>query len=230
MEGAVTLTEDIHDLLVAMKPSDLEHGPANCGVCKARLTPPIQEGSVGTYTDEQVQAKVDEATAELRAELDSLRQAATAGEIDGKIAEATQPFQDKIVELETDKDTLTAELNSVKEERDALVQANTDREAAEQAAEEREGRKADRVAKVLEVAKFTDEQVAERADLWADMDDKSFDTLVADLAAIATSAPAGEYVPRPVLRASEDRPAAGGALSPTMREAMGYRRQGIKNV
>lgn len=228
------LTEELHDLLVAMKPAEFEHGPANCGLCaeRAGVAPSNQEGSVSTYTEEQVQAKLAEALAPLQAQLAELEKAQTAEQIAAQIAEATQPLSDKIAELETETDRLTSELNTVTAERDSLVSANTEREAAEKAAEERAARRDERVAKVLEVAVFTDEQVAERADRWADMEDASFETLLEDLKAHATPPePGEERVPKPVLKAAEERKTpAGSGLSTNMTTALGYRRQGIKTV
>lgn len=221
----------IHDLLVEAKAPESEHGPANCGVCaeRAGLTPVHQEGHVSTYTKEQLDAAVAEATGPLQAQLAELEKAQTAEQIAAQIAEAVTPLNDKIAELEAASDTLTAELNTVKAERDELVQANTDREAAAAAEAEKAARRDERVSKVLEVASFTEEQVAERADRWADMDDTSFDTLIEDLKAQATPPGPGEVVPRPVLKAHESAKATGG-LSSAMTTALGFRRQGIKTV
>lgn len=230
MEG--TGLVEIHDLLVAEKRPETEHGPANCGICaeRAGVAPPKEETAVTTYTEDQLNAKVAEATAGLQAQLDELRQAATAGEIDEKIAAERKPLEDKIAELESAADVLTAQLNEVTAERDKLVQDNTEREQAEQEKAERDERKADRVARIGEVAKFTDEQVAERADKWADMDDASFDTLVEDLKAHATP-PSEEPVRRSPLTAAEERKTpAGKGLSSDLTTAMGFRRQGIKHV
>lgn len=220
---------EIHDLLVAMKPGDHEHGPANCGICaeKAGLAPPKEEIGMTTYTEEQLQAKLVEATAPMEARLAELEKAASEGEVDAKIAEATAPLNDKIAELETSADTMTAELNAVKAERDELVQANVERDSEAEKAQLRAARMEDRKAKAAEF--FTDEQIAERADRWADMEDAAFDQLLEDVKVLAGDGGNGDATTtvRPsALTAADTRPVnrGSGGMSDTARNVLSRRR------
>lgn len=134
--------------------------------------------------------------AELEAKLSELEAAQDAQKVEDRIAELQQSH-------ETDLEAVKAELASVKAELDTatlkaeqseakyteLVDYLDAEEASRVAAEEAAARKDERVAKVKEIAKFSDEYITKRENEWAELSDEHFEVLLEDLKAVASADP-----------------------------------------
>lgn len=187
-----------HDQLLAEKPDDASHDEASCLFCNPEQDP-IQGGDMSkTYTEDELVAAVNEAVAPVKAELEKAREALSANEIDEKIAAIRTEFEQRIAELENEKDVAEARANEAEAElNNTLSYLASEVEAAEQA-QLVEARKESRKAAVSEVASFTDEQIEAKIDRWTAMDDDVFEVYLEDLKSVARkggSENTGEQLP-----------------------------------
>lgn len=148
--------------------------------------------------------KANAEIAKLKAELQQLKAEASAQVVDSKIAELTEShaaaLEEKDAEVaaakaETDAAILKAEQAESKyTELVEFLDAETAKAQAEAAFA---ARKEERVAKVKEVASFSDEHIDRRSAEWAALEDEAFEALIADLSAIASKSdgPADEKLP-----------------------------------
>lgn len=179
-------TQAIHDLLLDLAPEGASHDTAACGFC----SPSDTEDTMDTFSPEQVEARVNEATAALQAQLrelqEQLGQTETAAAVEAAVADAVAPLQTRVDELTAQLDASVAEARTATEKYDALVALLEEAEAARVAREEAEARKDERIAAAREAAPFfNDEDVAQRADRWCALDDDAFEAQLVDYRELA---------------------------------------------
>ncbi len=188
-----------------------------------------------TYTEDElrgaVQAAVNAAVSDMRAELDSLKSEATAAEtaaqVDTRIADAKAPLEAKVIELQTQLDAAVLEAAAEKARADA---GDAEKAAAVEAAT-LEARKDERLAKVKEVANFPEEYLTANADRFVAMSDEDFEARIEDYRQIAAKATGTDGLPgKTALIATLDSGAgAGGSGKPTsaVRDLFAMRRAGV---
>lgn len=216
----------LHDRLLAEKPEGAVHDEATCPLCAIAETPDGTE-AMSTYTEDELKAKVAEAvktaTAELEAKVAELTTAAQTSEVEQAKAELKAEFEPQITELQQQLDEKVLEAQNAATERDA-IKAWLDAEAA--AAGERqtiEARKAERLAKVKEVANFPDDYLTKHADRFAAMSDEDFAVACEGWAAIGGK-PGGDTIPnKTALHAG--RESEGSAVGSATKELFAMRRE-----
>lgn len=177
-----------HDDLLANMPEGASHDKDLCPVCNPTvIKEPDERGEVDTFTQEQLDAAVKAATAPLEAELTSLKEAATAGEIEAQVALAKAEADEKITELQDKLDA--AELKGSNAEQllaDSLawIQAVVDETAA---AEQASAVKEARIETLKAETSFSDEKIAERIDEWAKLSDEAFEERLAEWKELSTA-------------------------------------------
>lgn len=177
----------MHDKLLAQKPDGAEHDETTCPICSSDETE--EHMSDKTFTEDEVAAKVAEATASLEDRIAELEATLEDSEVAEKIKEATAPLNEKIAELEADLDKATLRAEEAEKTVEETEKYWKDLETQEAVKAEREARKADRVEKVKEVASFSDDYIEQRADAWAELSDEDFAAVLEDWKAIATKSP-----------------------------------------
>jgi hypothetical protein len=164
----------VHDLLVDMKPDGVSH---SCPMCASEE--PGGPVTTKTYTEDEVQAMVTaavtKATSDLAAEIASMKESATAGEIDTKIAEATKPINERVAELESQLEAKTVEAETAKAEAEGIKSWLQEQADADAATAARDERKAARLQQVKDAElNLKDEFLEAQADRWADLSDEAF--------------------------------------------------------
>jgi vacuolar-type H+-ATPase subunit I/STV1 len=177
----------LHDQLLERMPEGATHDRETCDLCSATNTP--EGGDRVTYTEEELQAAIEEKTAELSARIEEMESAARASEVDAKVEAAKAEAQAEIAELRTQLDTAVLEAEAAKSEKDAVIAYLTEIAAAEKAAAEIAARREERLAKVKEVASFPDTYLEANADRFAAMSDEDFELRCAEWASMSTKAP-----------------------------------------
>lgn len=181
----------MHDLALAEKPEGAEHDKVACPICTDTASTDRPDQATGgenveTFTKEQHEQALAEALKPLQDEIASLKAAQADDAVKEAVAAAKAESAEEIARLTGELDAAQIEKNEFEAFKTELAEL----EAAEQAAAEREGRKAERIEKVKEVAKFDDDQIAAKADRWADMDEADFASLVEDYKLVAEKAAA----------------------------------------
>lgn len=176
-EGIALDLKEQHDQLLASKPDDVTHDAVTCPFCSegsleiSEEITAIEGGDMSkTYTEDELAAAMEE--------LASFKASQDAEEVEARIAEAVGAVEAAKAEVEGQLDVVTAERDAAKTEFDALVELLEEAKRAEEVAAEMAAKRDERVAQVKEVASFTDEYIAERAEKWTAMDDEAFETLV----------------------------------------------------
>lgn len=184
-EGITLDLKEQHDQLLASKPDDVTHDAVTCPFCSegsleiSEEITAIEGGDMSkTYTEDELAAAVAEAVRPVSEELASFKASQDAEEVEARIAEAVGAVEAAKAEVEGQLDVVTAERDAAKTEFDALVELLEEAKRAEEVAAEMAAKRDERVAQVKEVASFTDEYIAERAEKWTAMDDEAFETLV----------------------------------------------------
>lgn len=168
----------LHDFLISINP-DADNHDAACIYCQS------PGGEMDTFSKEEVDAAIAAATADLRAnlesvsaELASLKSAQSDADVESRIATAVAELETKVSELEAQLDAanvaLTAEQAKYADLVSVLEAAEADRIAKEEAA----ARKEARLSLVKEMAIFSDDHIAENIERWAEMSDEAFETVV----------------------------------------------------
>lgn len=196
------LLKRMHDLALAEKPDGAEHDKVACPICSDTASTDRPDQATGgenvdTFTKEQHEQALAEALKPLQDEIAALKAAQATDEVKAAVDAAKAESAEEIARLTAELDAAQIEKNEAvaaaevaKTEFEAFKTELAELEAAETAAAEREGRKAERIEKVKEVAKFDDDQIAAKADRWADMDDADFASLVEDYKLVAEKAAA----------------------------------------
>lgn len=169
----------LHDMLLALKPEDVEH---ECALCQEDFVEIASHpgGTVSdkTYTEEQYNALAAQVE-ELKAQIAGFQAAAASDEVDAKVAEAKAEAAEQIAKIQADLDAAVLKA-SVAEEALANTVAYLEATAAEQAEKaEREARKDERLAALKEVANFPEDFLSENADRFAGMDDETWEATLA---------------------------------------------------
>lgn len=177
-----------HDDLLANMPEGASHDKTECPVCNPSvIKDPDERGEVDTFTQEQLDAAVKAALAPLEAKLQTLEEAAAAGEIDALVTAAKAEGDAKASELQDKLDA--AELKATNAEQllaDSLawIQAVVDEgEKAEKA----EAVKETRIQILKDQTSFSDEKIAERIDEWAKLSDEAFEERLTEWKELSTA-------------------------------------------
>ena len=158
----------IHDLLLANKPDGAEHDPLVCSFCTSKASEEEEDDVTDAiFTQEQHEQLLASAVEDA-----SKAAVATA---DAEILTLNEQLEAANAQL-VEKDTAIVELETNISDRDEQVRL------AKLAGE--------RVAAVKAVANFTDEQIEERNESWAKMDDEAFAAYLEDIQTVAKAAAA----------------------------------------
>jgi DNA repair exonuclease SbcCD ATPase subunit len=183
------MLKELHDQLLERKPEGASHDEGTCPLCNVEIAASqeteTEGGSVKSYTEEEVQALLASATKDLEAKVSELQGAQHASAIEAQISEAKAEAETKVAELQAELDTTTLKATRADEEKQEILAWL---EAEAKTAEEKaalEARRDERVAKVREVASFSDEYVEKRATDWAAMSDEAFEAALEDWKAVA---------------------------------------------
>lgn len=237
--------QETHDALIAHMPEGVVHDAESCPLCSSTPNDGVEvsnsaentidtEGGdiVSTYTKEELDAAIAEATKPLESELAELRSTKEAIEVEARIEELNTKHAAEIAELQAKVDSAVLEAEAAKtqyaELTEMLEAAEREAEVAALFAAVRE----ERVAQVKEVASFPEDHIEARADGWAAMEQDAFDALVSDWKAIMTSNKEeasdeeAEIVAETAMTASHDGSDVVDVKS-TMREVMGLHSRGI---
>lgn len=186
MESVEELLKEAHDELLKAQPDGAEHDTSSCGICAGPELEKLGEKTVSdnTFTEAEVEAKIASATAALEGKL---KDEAAKNEEQAKTDERIQGLEAQITELEAklDKADLekTAESDRAAKAEQEMVdtKAYLDSVKDEQAAAEAFQTLCDeRVAKVKEVAKFSDDHVNGSRERWGRMVEADFAALLSD--------------------------------------------------
>jgi hypothetical protein len=180
----------MHDALMAQMPEGASHDAATCSVCVATSSGSPEGGQVDTFTAEEVQEAVAQATETLRTRLAAMETAATESETDARIAAVKAEAETVIAEIRSQLDTAVLEAGQAKTEFEAFKADLTAMADAESARVAMEARRDDRLARVKEVASFPEDYLAQNADRFAAMSDEDFDERLAEYASLSSKAPA----------------------------------------
>lgn len=226
-----------HDQMLASIPDGAEHDAIECPFCEAEQVPSIESAIEGgdmskTYTEDELAAAVAEAVRPVQEELASFKASQEAEEVEARISAARSEVEAAKAEVETQLDVVTAERDALKAEHDELVaylQSETERLEAEAAFA---AKRDERIAQVKEVASFTDEYVAERADKWTAMDDEAFASLVEAIKTTQETAGkkdegSGSIPASTAMTATRDGSDGQPSLKDVRRDVMGLNLRGI---
>ena len=210
-----------HDLLLANKPEGAEHDEADCSICQEAdagesTEKVVEHVSEETFTQEQLDSAVAEATAELQAQLASLREEAGVAELDKAVAEATAEQSAKIDELQEKLDAAVLEAQEAKEQHAELEKFWAEEIAKAEEAEAAAARLESRLAEVKAEVDFPESYLddAFEARLVA-MSDEDFETRLAEwklLKAAKTEEIEEEIPEETVLTSSREESAPASAL------------------
>lgn len=226
-----------HDRLMAQMPEGAEHGPDDCAICRDREPVSATHAEGATVADDKTRTEAEYAALEaqveeLTAKVAELTAAAGDAEVEARIAAAKQDLESQISELQAKLDTAAVEAETAKQAlADTVAYLEAEEAAIEQAAA-LEARKADRIARVKEIASFSEDHLEANAARWAAMDDETFEATLADWKAVAAKVTAAkdeddkDDVPATTaLTASAERKAVDSKSSP-LREVLGLRSAG----
>lgn len=179
-----------HDHLIANRPDGVEHDEASCPFCLLAALD-NQGGSMG-YTQEQLDAAirdaVDAATGPMQARITELESVQQETEVGQAIAEAVEPLNVQVAELQQQLDTAVVEKAAADQAKADLEawwsNAITEQTEAEAAA----ARKDERLGKLKEAApEKAHAYLEENADRFAAMSDDDFEARLEEYRAIASA-------------------------------------------
>lgn len=228
--GDIATLKGLHDQLLAEMPEGANHDSDTCALCsmeeivvaeaEVEDTTSMRGGSVTTYTDDEVKAAVDSATAPLSARISELEAAASAAQT----ASTVEELEAKITELQASLDAQVLAVQAAVAERDEIV-AWLEGEA--KAAEEQaalEARKEERLAMIKEVAAFPDDYLDANIERFAAMSDEDFSVALDGWKAIAGQPILKGGIPAvTALHAARESAPKGGSV---IKEIIGLRRGG----
>jgi Tfp pilus assembly protein PilX len=180
------LIKKAHDDLI--ESSSVEHDEELCDICQAQ-SDDFPGGNVSgeTFTKEEVDAKVDAATATLQAQLDELSAAQSVAKIDEAVAAAKVELEEQIAALQSTLDEAKIAQAAAESAATAaetqfadLTKYLEDTATAAEAEAALEAKKTERVEAVKEAASFDDDYLTANADRWASMDDDIFTATLED--------------------------------------------------
>lgn len=189
-------------------------------------------------TEEQVQARISEATASLQAKLDEMLASQDQAAIDARFAEQAEAHEAEKAELQAQVDAATAAAEAAQKAHDDLVALL----AEEQEKVERAAAFETRKAEVVEIVgdRFSAEYVEANIDRWASLDAEAFEAQVADWeatavalqeAAKAAAKPATEKSePVTAMTAGAEGDLEGGPDVASVRKELGRNRSAVRAV
>lgn len=196
METTMELKE-LHDELLARKPSGAAHDTENCPMCADQsdgTSSPATGGDMSkTFTQDELDAAVAEAVKGIQAELETIKAQATQSEVEARLAEA----EDSVKELQSQLDAAVLETQAAKQEKEELLSWLESEKQAAEAAAELAARRDERLAKVAEVASFPEEYMQANADRWAGMPDDDFEAAINDWKTIGAKKESGDSTTPP---------------------------------
>ena len=181
----LTELKDQHDKLLASIPEGVSHDADTCPICTADTDEGGDMSTTKTYTQDELDAALTAAVMPLQTKIDELASLEQVKAVETKVAEAVAPLNDQIGELQKQLDVETARAEAAEKNFSDLKSEIEAKEAADEAARQREAVKAERIAAVREAASFKDEYIEANIDRWADMSDEAFEACVADWKAVS---------------------------------------------
>ena len=182
----------IHDLLLVSKPSEASHEASLCPLCDeshdgsdSHINDTLG-GDVSTYTQDELDTAVAEAVAPLQAKLEGLLQDQTLAQFETRLTEMTEAHEASVAELRAEIDTAVAAAEAAQTERDSILSFLSEAQAAAEAAELFETRKAE--VKEAVASLFGEEHIEANLDRWASMEAEAFENLLVDWNAAAEAA------------------------------------------
>lgn len=174
----------LHDILMASMPQDAVH-PESCVACSRPRGGNVPGETEKMYT----QAELEEIASPLLQEVVRLKAEAQTAEAAGAVEAIKAEYEAQIEALQNQLDDAVLaqqvavdELTATKAEQEAIVQAAEEKTAMEAVLDER-------VAKVREVASFTDEYIVANAERWAKLSDEAFTARLEEWAALVKESP-----------------------------------------
>lgn len=229
----------LHDRLLESKPDDAEHDFDSCALCayddtaggSDEGTEDMSTTTTTTFTEDQLNAKVEEIVGPLQTRIRELEEAAGKSETEAAVAAAVADKDGVIADLQRQLDEKVVEAEAQRERADLLVAWLEGEATAQQEAESIKARKDDRLAKVAEVAKFPEDYLEEHGDRIAAMSDEDFAFQLETWARITAdnggSDPSREIPRHTGLHASREGEGGGGRRTGSaLKEVMSLRRNG----
>jgi len=176
----------LHDEHLANKPdamsdedyaSIIDEHKETCPFCNDKLiaqNDPEEGGDMDTFTQEELDAAVSAAVAPIQAELQTLKDSAAESEVDTRVAEAKAEADERVAELQGQLEAAVLEAQAAKTELAELTAFLESEKEATELAELYEAIKADRKAKIAEVASFPEDFLEANLDRWCAEDEESF--------------------------------------------------------
>lgn len=193
MNPSMTDRKQLHDLLLTQMPEGVSH--ETCSLCIAPTKSPEGGTQVDkTYTEEDLQTAVAEATAELAAKVTALESAALESEVTAAVNAVKAETAAEIEDLRSKLDNAVLAAQSSKNELDTFKAELDELAAAEETAREIAARMEERLAKVKEFP-FTDDYIEANAERFAAMSDEDFEARLADWSVMGTSK-MGDSIPK----------------------------------
>lgn len=185
----------LHDKLLAERPEGVTHEKDTCPLCvidslKSEETINSPEGgnvSEGkTYTEAELDAKVEAATSGLNAKLAELEGSQRQSEVDQALNDAKAEADAKVAELQAQLDSAVVEATTAKEEKVAIEEFWASAIEEETKNKEIAARKDSRLEKIAEVASLPEEYLEKNADRFAAMSDEDFNARLEEWKVIAS--------------------------------------------
>ncbi len=188
---------ELHDLLLAHKPSEASHDAKLCPLCKGSDdgADPANDsipggGDMSTHTEEELQSAVANAIKDVSDELTTLKASQEQAAIEDRINELVTSHETEKAELQSQVDTATAATEAATRQHDDLVAYLTEEGERQEAEEALATRKEEVAASVADT--FSDEYVAENLDRWAALEAEAFEAMLSDWKAASATKPATE--------------------------------------
>lgn len=140
---------------------------------------------MATFTEEEVQAAVNEATATLNSRIAELESSQQHSALEQAVAQAKAELEGQIAELQTKLDAAVLEAAQAKDAKEALEKAWEDEKQSAEEHKLLEARRDERLQKMREVACFPDSYLDEHADRFAALSDEDFAARLEEWSAIS---------------------------------------------
>jgi len=183
---SMTNKRSLHDALLQAMPEGAAHDREMCALCSAPSSGKPEGGPVDTFTAEEVQAAIVEATAPLHARLAAMEAAANESELESRVGAIAAAHEAELAEVRSQLDVAVLEAHSARAQLDATIAYLESERAAAEEAVTLEARREERLAKVREVASFPEDYIAAHADRFVAMSDDDFEARIAEWAALSS--------------------------------------------
>jgi len=212
MTSEMSSLKELHDQLLAEKPPGAVHEPDSCPLCAMNDT---GGAPVTTYTEDELKEQVDKAVKKaLKADAEARE--ATSADVAEAVAAVQAGYDAEIAELRSELDLKVLEVTNAQLEVAAIkawLQSEADAAAEFQLIT---ARKAERLAKVKEVAAFPEDYLSTNADRFAAMSDEDFQVALDGWAAISSHHSGGDTIPtQTALHAGRESTNTGSTSSAT---------------